>query len=116
MSFKLFVNHLQGKINLDQTAIEELRVRVKELSIIKGANLLFPGELCKYLYFVSEGFFRIYTSDGFEDKTVAFACPNHFLTALEGFFTQKILNEGIVCEENAVVLRISYHPTSISTR
>ena len=109
MNFNYFVGQLQAKGNLDQNNIEELRARIKELSLVKGTNLLFPGELCKYLYFIKDGFFRIYTSDGFQDKTIDFAGPNRFATAIDGFFTQKISNEGIICEENSVVFRISYH-------
>jgi CRP-like cAMP-binding protein len=109
MDFKYFIDHLKSKIDFDQECEDELRARVKELSIIKGTNLLFPGELCKHVYFIKSGFFRVYISDGFEDRTIDFGCPNHFITAINGFFTQHVNHEGIVCEENAIVFRISYH-------
>jgi len=109
MNFKYFIEHLKSRVNLDQAAQDELRVRVKELNIVKGTNLLFPGELCKYIYFVNSGFFRIYASDGFEDRTTDFARSGHFMTAIDGFFAQQITEEGIICEENAVVFRISFH-------
>lgn len=115
MNLSYFLLHLRSRVNLDNSAEEELRARVKELSVIKGTNLLFPGDLCKYVYFIKSGFFRIYTSDGFEDQTIDFACADSFMTAIDGFFTQQITREGIVCEEDAIVFRISYHPTSIST-
>jgi CRP-like cAMP-binding protein len=109
MNFEYFINHLKSRINFDQACEDELRVRVKELSIIKGTNLLFPGEPCKYIYFIKSGFFRVYESDGFEDQTIDFGGPNHFITAINGFLTQQITNEGIICEAHAIVFRISYH-------
>ncbi len=109
MNFKYFIDYLKSKISFDQACEDELRFRVKELSIIKGTNLLFPGELCKYIYFIKSGFFRVYTSDGFEDRTIDFGSPNHFITAIDGFLTQQITNEGMICEENAIVFRISHY-------
>lgn len=109
MNFHYFLSHLRARVDLDNDAVEELRVRVKELSIIKGSNLLYPKEVCKYIYFIKNGFFRIYTSDGFEDQTIDFACTGHFMTAIDSFFTQQATSEGIVCEEDAIVFRIGYH-------
>lgn len=109
MNFHYFLSHLRARVNLDTNAEEELRVRVKELSVIKGTNLLFPKNVCKYIYFIKTGFFRVYTSDGFEDQTIDFACAGHFVTAIDSFFTQQITTEGIICEEDSIVFRISFY-------
>jgi hypothetical protein len=55
-------------------------------------------------YTLSKVVFSGYTSDGFQDQTIDFGMANHFITAIDGFLTQQITNEGIVCEENAIVL------------
>jgi CRP-like cAMP-binding protein len=60
MSFNYFIDHLKLRANIDKECEHELRARVKELSIIKGTNILFPGELCKYIYFIKSGFFGLY--------------------------------------------------------
>lgn len=108
-NFKDFIDFLQARSFLDQECEAALQARVKELVIYKGSNLLYPGDLCKYLYFVKSGFFRVYTSDGFEDKTIDFATSGQFITAIDGFFNQQIHNEGIICEEDAIVFRISFY-------
>ena len=109
MNFKYFIDYLQSRVTLDLECEVALQARVKELSITKGSNLLYPGELCKYIYFIKSGFFRVYTSDGFEDKTIDFATTDQFITAIDGFFNQQASNEGITCEENSIVFRISYY-------
>jgi CRP-like cAMP-binding protein len=109
MEFQYFMNYLRSRIKLDADCETALRARVKELHITKGTTLLYPGDLCKHLYFIKSGFFRVYTSDGFEDQTIDFATTDHFLTAINGFFNQRIGNEGIICEEDAVIFRINYY-------
>jgi CRP-like cAMP-binding protein len=109
MNFQYFIDYLQARVRLDRECETALFARIKELTITKGSNILYPGDLCKYLYFIKSGFFRVYTSDGFEDKTIDFATSGQFVTAIDGFFNQTAGNEGIICEENSVVFRISYH-------
>ncbi|MDQ7948182.1 MAG: Crp/Fnr family transcriptional regulator [Pedobacter sp.] len=109
MDVKFFIDYLQSRVVLDQECVEAISARIKQLTIIKGSNLLYPGDLCKHLYFIKTGFFRVYTSDGFEDKTIDFATDNQFMTAIDSFFKQQVGHEGIVCEETAIVWRISYH-------
>jgi CRP-like cAMP-binding protein len=109
MNFDYFLNYLQSWVSLDEECKTALKARVKEIAVIKGTNLLFPGDLCKHIYFIRTGFFRVYTTDGYEDCTIDFATTNHFVTSIDGFFSQKIVNEGITCEENSIVFRISYY-------
>lgn len=109
MDSNYFINYLKERVALDRESEAALCARIKELTIVKGSNLLYPGDVCKYLYFVKTGFFRVYTSDGFEDRTIDFATTDQFLTAIESFFQQKVTDVGIVCEETALVWRISFH-------
>lgn len=109
MECKYFIEYLQSLAPLDEECKAAITARVKEISVIKGTNLLYPGDLCKHVYFIKSGFFRVYTSDGFQDDTIDFATSDHFVTSIDGFFSQKPLNEGIICEESAIVYRLSYY-------
>ena len=107
MDFNNLINHSLENNRRKEWELE-LQKRVKELCVIKGTHLLNPGEICKYVYFVKSGFFRTYRSDNFIEETIDFAGPGHFALALKNFLAQEIGNEGIVCEANAIVLRMSY--------
>ena len=109
MDFNYFIDPFSGHINLNASLEQELLSRVKELAIVKGAYLLQPGDICKHAYFVKSGFFRIFTTDGFEEATIDFAGRGQIATALSNFLKQKTHQEGIVCEESAIVFRLSYH-------
>lgn len=109
MHFKHFINHLSLRANLSSEHILAVQSRVKQLHINKGSQLLYPGDVCKHTYFVVSGFFRIYQTDGFEEETVDFSGPNQFVTSLHNFLNQKADNKGIICEEDAIVFKISYY-------
>lgn len=109
MIFEQFISHLETRceqIGLFENAIRE---RVKEIEVNKGQVLLFPGEVCKYAYFIHSGFFRLYQNMQEQEVTVDFAGEMKFITSLASFFNQRKSNEGLICETKAIVLRISYH-------
>ena len=109
MNFNYFIAQLSHQVKLSPALELELNSRLKEFCILKGTYVLNPGEVCKHIYFVKSGFFRIFTSDGFEETTIDFAGSNHIAIALANFLMQKSEQEGIVCEENATVYRLSYY-------
>lgn len=109
MNFNDYIQPITLSAHLNATLEQELWSRMKELSVIKGSYLLHPGDTCKHLYLVKSGFFRIFTSDGFEETTIDFACEGQIALALSNFLQQKSHQEGIVCESNAIVYRLSYH-------
>lgn len=109
MNFTYFINYLQFRGNVNAELVHAIQLRVKELTVLKGSQLLYPGDVCKHAYFVVKGFFRVYQTDGFEEETIDFTGLDHFATSLVNFLNQKSDNKGIICEENAIVLRLSYH-------
>ena len=61
-----------------------------ELSIKKKANLLVQGDVCKNIYFLTKGFFRMYYIDleGNEINT-RFTKEDNFMVDFQSFLTQK---------------------------
>lgn len=109
MNFNIYIYPIPTNLHLNQTLEKELWSRMREIEINKGTYLLHPGEVCKYLYIVKSGFFRVYTSDGFDETTTDFAGQGQIAVALHNFLVQKSAQEGIVCEADAIVYRLSYH-------
>ncbi|TKC10662.1 Crp/Fnr family transcriptional regulator [Pedobacter polaris] len=107
MNFNYFIDHYKQYLNCPILELELLS-RLKELNIVKGTYVLNPGDICKYVYYVKSGFFRVFKGDGFDEETIDFAAPGHLATAIPNFLIQQSQREGIVCEENARVLRISH--------
>jgi len=109
MNFEYFFEHLIQRfeqVSLYKNLINE---RVKEMEIPKGQVLLYPGEVCKYVYFVHSGFFRLYQLNEGQERTVDFAGPNQFFTSLDSFFSQRTGHEGLICEQKGIVFRLSYY-------
>lgn len=109
MNLAYFMNHVQTLVELSPQWQAELKVRTKEVVLQRGHNLLYPNEICKYVYFIRSGFFRIYSTENQIDETVDFASADHFITSLQSFFTQKIGKEGIVCEMDGVLLQLNFY-------
>ncbi|PQA60707.1 Crp/Fnr family transcriptional regulator [Siphonobacter curvatus] len=71
--------------------------------------LLTSGEVCRHLYFVSRGSFRLfYTQPDGAEATRYFALENTFGTALQSFLTQEPSLETNQVLENSDLLFISY--------
>jgi CRP-like cAMP-binding protein len=61
-----------------------------KLSIKKKANLLFQGDVCKNIYFLTEGFFRMYYIDlEGNEINVRFTQEDNFMVDFQSFLTQK---------------------------
>ncbi|WP_165501709.1 Crp/Fnr family transcriptional regulator [Pedobacter frigiditerrae] len=109
MNFKHFLNHLQQRCEQVTEFESAINERAKEIEMNKGQVLLYPGEVCKYVYFVHSGFLRLYHETPYQEATVDFAGEGQFTTCMASFFTQQKSKEGIVCESSGILFRISYH-------
>jgi CRP-like cAMP-binding protein len=109
MKFNFFNEYLCHHFSVKDELGSALCSRMSEMEFKKGSQVLFPGEVCKHIYFINEGFFRSYRyMDGMED-TVGFSGPQQLLTSLKSFILQTKGEEGIICEKSASLLRISYY-------
>ena len=109
MNLTYFMNHVQTLVQLSPEWQTELKIRTKEVILQRGDNLLYPNDICKHVYFIRSGFFRVYTTENEIEETVDFASADHFITSLQSFFTQKNGKEGIVCEMDGVLLQLNFY-------
>lgn len=109
MSFEIFKDYLAGHVSLDENLLAELKLRTQKMHIKKGSHLLLPGEKSRYTYFIASGFFRSFNhTEGYE-KTLEFFGPKDMCYPRISYFHQQKGDEGIICEQDAVVFRVSYH-------
>lgn len=109
MNFEHFFNHLKQRCEQVAEFESAILERAKEMEINKGQVLLYPGDICKNVYFVHSGFLRLYRETPYQEATVDFAGPGQFTTCLSSFFSQQKSKEGIICENSGIIFKISYH-------
>lgn len=107
MNFTYFMSHLQGRVQLNEQWQTEIKNRCQLVEIQKGGVLLYPNEICKHVYFVCSGFFRMFSLENELDETIDFASTDDFLTCIDTFFSQKNGKEGIICEADGVLLKLN---------
>lgn len=95
---------------IDITEAEEAVIlsAFEETSIKKKKDLLVPGQLCDYVYFITQGCLRSYYVDkkGVE-HIYQIRMDNNWISDLESFFSQRPSNYYIEALEDSCLLRIS---------
>ncbi|WP_113651729.1 Crp/Fnr family transcriptional regulator [Pedobacter namyangjuensis] len=109
MNITYFMNQLQNRVQLNEQWQVELKTRTKVVEVKKGNCLLYPDEICKHVYFIRSGFFRIFSTVNGIEETVDFAAADHFLTSIPSFLTQKNGKEGIICEMDGILLKLNFN-------
>jgi CRP/FNR family transcriptional regulator, anaerobic regulatory protein len=108
MFFNDFISHLDQNIHLNKTLYQALQNKARPRHLIKRQSLVGLRETCNDLFYIQEGFFRIYQKQDNEERTIDFANEGKFVTVVPSFFKQEPNNYGIVCEANAYVYALSY--------
>lgn len=109
MNIKIFKDFLSNYAQIGEDLMREVLLRTKEVRVEKSTYLLFPGEVSKYSYFIVEGFFRSFIQQAEQEKTMGFFGPGQMCLGRQSYFQQLKTDEGIICEKDAVVFKISYH-------
>jgi len=84
------IGHINSILPMSTEDLALLTPLCFELSIKKKANLLVQGDVCKNIYFLTKGFFRMYYIDleGNEINT-RFTKEDNFMVDFQSFLTQK---------------------------
>ncbi len=109
MKIKVFEDYLLQHYPLNESLLQEILLRTKETIVRKNTCLLLPGEISKFTYFISEGFFRSFIQLEEKEQTTDFFGPGEMCLVRASFFRQIKSQEGIVCEKDALVFKISYY-------
>ena len=100
------INSILPMSTVDLAHLTPIRV---ELSIKKKANLLVQGDVCKNIYFLTKGFFRMYYIDleGNEINT-RFTQEDNFMVDFQSFLTQKPSRYYWQAMEDSTVLAFAF--------
>lgn len=103
--FKTFVK--SSLPNLSEDTLQGIAISFTKQLKKKGDFLLSQGEVCKNLYFLSEGVSRSFTIKDGNDITTWFSFKNEFVTSFTSFFPEEPSYESIEMLTDGVVYKIS---------
>lgn len=94
--------------NISEQAQVDFTKCIFERKVTKGTLLLKQGEICRYIYFIKEGFARgFYYQDG-KEFTLWFGLENDIISSMYSFVCQKKSFESIEIMENSVLYCLEY--------
>lgn len=109
MNYSTFIERLEKCGNLSEERKSLLRDRSADINIPEKEVLLHPGELCKYVYFVKQGLFRSFRNINYKEETTNFIGEGDFMTCMHGFFAHSFAKDGLVCEQQAIVIKVNFY-------
>ncbi|WPO78884.1 Crp/Fnr family transcriptional regulator [Flavobacterium sp. KACC 22761] len=82
---------------------------INRIEVKKDTDLLQQGEICRHIYFIESGFFRMFYVDyrGNEINS-RFAKPNDFLVDFASFITQRMAHYSCRAMEDSKVIALEY--------
>jgi len=106
MEFPLYLKKIAKLSDSFSEEIENLIVR-KEIP--KGKHLFEQGEVCRHIFFIEKGLFRVYYYSNIgKDITAWFSAEQTFMTAIDSFYHHKSTNDFCEALEDSVVYSIKY--------
>ena len=87
---------------------EALNNKFTEEKIFKGKMLLSEGEVCKQLWFLSDGLLRSYHDIGDKEVTSRIMYTGHIVISAGSFFTQTPATESIEVLAGTAVAKLTY--------
>nr|WP_121272645.1 Crp/Fnr family transcriptional regulator [Pedobacter schmidteae] len=109
MNYSTFIERLEKCGNLSEERKALLRDRSADARVMEKEVLLTPGETCKYVYFIKQGLFRSFRIVNFKEETTNFMGEGDFMTCMHGFFKHGFAMDGLVCEQQAIVIKLSFY-------
>ena len=96
-------------VDLDPQEVEKILLAFESLSVKKKKDLLVPGDVCKYIYFITKGSARSYFVDAKGTEHIyQIRLDNNWISDLESFFSTRNSKYYIETLENTEMLRISF--------
>ena len=95
--------------NLSEEALKTIEQSFVRQERKKGDLLLVQGDICKNLYFLSEGICRSYSIKDGNDITTWFSFKNDFITSFTSFFPKELSYENIEMLSDGLLYQISHH-------
>ena len=103
------IYYIQKWVDVNEAEEHLILEAFEPIAVKRKKDLLIPGEVCRYVYFIISGALRSYYVDekGVE-HIFQLSLENSWISDLESFFSQKPANYYIESIEESSLLRISY--------
>lgn len=103
------IYYIKKWVDITESEEEKVISAFELITIKKKKDLLVPGDVCKYIYFIVKGCLRSYSVDkkGIE-HIYQIRLDNSWISDLESYFSQRSSKYYIETLENSEILRISF--------
>jgi len=102
-------DYFKKKANISEEAERIIQTALKREELPKGHFLFKKDEICTEIFFIEQGFARVYYySDSGREITANFYSENSFLTSIDSFYHRKTANDYCELTEDSVVYSVSY--------
>ena len=106
---ELLKQHIISRVGREPENLDVVLTHFEEITVKRGTNLLQPGEICKYVYFVCQGCLQVYVFDAQgREFTRELYVEEQWVTDIFGFQNQQPSSEYIKCVEPCKMLRVHY--------
>jgi len=101
------IKHISQFISVSSSEIETITNAFEITNVKKNIILEKENQLTNYLYFINNGFLRVfYVNDG-EERTTQINCPSKFITSFESFINTTKAYDNVETITNCQLLRIN---------
>ncbi|SDB36413.1 cAMP-binding domain of CRP or a regulatory subunit of cAMP-dependent protein kinases [Flavobacteriaceae bacterium MAR_2010_188] len=100
-------NHVLKEIDLTNEELEEFLSILSEQVVLRKDNLIVPGDVVDYEYYVVKGCMKAYFMDSFGDRHILqFAVEDWWISDFEAFFNNEAANLYVEAIEDTYLLGI----------
>lgn len=104
-----FPSNLKKIAKLSDSFSEEIENFIVWQEVAKGKFLFEQGKICRHIFFIDKGLFRVYYyANSGKDITAWFSAEQTYITAIDSFYHHKPTNDFCEALEDSIVYTIKY--------
>jgi len=101
------INDISKYIPLSKEDIRTISESFSSITIPKNTMLEVENKSTKYLYFIIDGYVRVFYSKEGEERTTQINCPSGFITSFQSFITNSKAYDNVQTISECNLLRIT---------
>ena len=105
--YQNLINKITQHIAISETDIEEIIHAFTCITVPKNTILEAEEKKTKNLYYINEGFIRLFNIENAEERTTHINCPSGFITNFQSFITSGISTSNLQTISDCKLLSIS---------
>ena len=105
--FQDLIDHISKYIALNDVDVQNVIDAFEMIKVKKNTLLETENQLTKYLYFIHQGFVRVFYVKEGEERSTNINCPSRFITSYKSFITASNAYDNVETVTDCSLLRIS---------